>query len=207
MNLPMHMETTADPDTCVWIVGRDNVTGFLDSRFSPEMPFALRELLAVSGVRRVTISPGRVSITKEPDVLWRGLAADLNARIGDLGRNGELDLMDQLPRDETLRTAVGQLLDGELAGLTQSHGGRISISSVQGNTVSLLMEGACDNCPATAATVERHILGPLSPHFPGIRVRVVNACGPDSRRQRLPFFDRIGRRPTGGASGSVSMTT
>ena len=103
---------------------------------------------------------------------WRGeiflesLARDeitgtmLNAY--DLGEG--LDLEAEEERDKAIETAMA-----EIRPLVESHGGAIEIVSVVDGVVSVKMNGTCDGCASSSATLTYGLEAALKTHWPSFR--------------------------------------
>ena len=187
----MHTERDASNDTLTWVVQDDCVTGFCTFRADQpdEAPDALKVLGSHPGVRRIEVSPGKVTVMKDDAMEWRDLATSLNQQVGSMAKEGALRFSDSISQEQSLRNAVEQIIDADLGNLAASHGGCISVVDIEGEEVQVSMEGACHNCPATRNTLDRNISGPLAKYFPKVKVRVV--AGDESHQSSGPTFVRL----------------
>lgn len=194
----MHMESTADANILKWFVEEDKVTGFIDWKATQadDVPAGVAALAELPDLQRVRIRPGQVIVTKKESAAWPNLAPALNDKIAQLAGLGQLKLAGARPLEEEIRSAVDQLLEGDLGDLAASHGGCISLAGIEGQQVSVSMEGACHNCPATRQTIDRNVTRPLTKFFPEIRVRVVEGEDGGSTGNSLPVIPTIGHPKT-----------
>ncbi|MFT6564085.1 MAG: Fe-S cluster biogenesis protein NfuA [Actinomycetes bacterium] len=186
----MHTETTDDLNALTWVRHGEDITGFYDTRRvegNGPIPSGIKILAAIPGVDRIEVSPGRITATKNQTAPWPETAAKVTTAIKALVVCGDLQLAKHVDSDATLRNAVNQLLDGEVSEFAKSHGGRITIADVHDQTVTIMMDGACHNCPATRRTLQQRILKPLTPYFPDIKIIEAGKPDRESSRTTLPF--------------------
>jgi Fe-S cluster biogenesis protein NfuA len=104
-------------------------------------------------------------------------AAELRGRIVDDGVVGSLLLIHGLyPVD--LETRVQEALDG-VRPYMHSHGGDVELLGLEDGVARLRLEGSCQGCPASSATLEqaiRQALEEAAPDLQGLEVEGIQAA-------------------------------
>ena len=75
--------------------------------------------------------------------------------------------------DHTIKEKVHGLIEQLDAYIAQYHGGRVEFVSLEGDTLTVRMGGACAECPLQPATLKGWVEGTMQQFFPEIR-QVVN---------------------------------
>ncbi len=153
-----------------------------------ETPLA-RSLFAVDGVDGAEVSGGTIHIRKTEAADWDTLKAPIAAAIrAALDSPAPLgDVATQDNPDEALLTAVRDLLDRQANPAIASHGGHITAERVEDGTVYLRMEGGCQGCAASAATLRDGVERMLRAALPQIAA-IVDVT--DHASGTNPFYGR-----------------
>ena len=69
---------------------------------------------------------------------------------------------------ELLGLITREILEGELKSYIASHGGQITVDSVEGDVVRLDFGGACEACPAAGATLHDRIERTIRRRYPAL---------------------------------------
>ena len=150
----------------------------------PGQPSAVRWVTEVElPAGRVVSAPGTLGplmeygvltrVFVEPDGVWTWLAegqtwTEHGPRIRDaVAAAVDLPGWDvEEGSDELLELIAREILEGELAGYVESHGGVITVAGAAGNVLTLDFGGACEDCPAAGATLHERIEATVRPRYP-----------------------------------------
>jgi Fe-S cluster biogenesis protein NfuA len=163
--LRLHAERTGDPDTVRFVIG---ALGWCqDGRWTPEAPDGcpgkLAQLLEQGRLSRIEVRGEQALLTRCPaGDEWVTLAPACRTAILE-----QIEATDDLTR---ARNIVARST-GEIA---LSHGGGLSIVSLTGNAVQVVMDGACRGCPASERTLRDGVLHDL--RHAGINVDVLEVA-------------------------------
>ena len=158
--LRLHPESTADPLTLRWVAD----TWALDEP-TPAMAALIRDgiLAAVeigAGEIRTRLSPGR-SWARDGDrvrsVLFQALSNAEAARAADAGAGAALS------------GQIAELIRREVAPFVDSHGGDIAIVSLDHDTLTVSLGGACGHCSLRTGTLRNVVAKAVQAKFPQIR--------------------------------------
>lgn len=115
-------------------------------------------LFQVGPVHAVTIRDNVVEIrvTLDPDhyeEMARCFGTTLKRHLEEGFPVVFLEIFDGLPAEEELSRRVVQVLDREINPMVRDHGGAVQLEAIRGNTVFVRMEGGCQGCAASDATL------------------------------------------------------
>lgn len=140
-----------------------------------------RRLFAVDGVAQVFFGADFISVTKTPEYEWftikpgvlaaimehyaSGMAvieggADGDGGVGDETGDGE---------DSEVVAQIKHLLDTRVRPAVAMDGGDIVFKSFDEGVVTLRMQGACQGCPSSTATLKMGIENMLRHYIPDVR--------------------------------------
>ncbi len=107
-----------------------------------------------------------------------------------------------VPLEERVREALA-----EVEPYLDSHGGGVELVAVEDGVVRLALQGSCEGCPASAATLElaiKEALEKAAPDIAGLEVEGVVAPAPAPAGAELPVIQAHPVEPNGngGASGA-----
>ncbi len=206
--IPLHPRPGPDPQTVHWHVpaGSLPVRGRVTT-----VPGPLAALVGAGVVTEVVVRADHLAVTLAPGGSWRGDGPRVRSALlaaledpagwetapgGGTGPDGAGDGA-TAPRtgedDATLREAAEAAIAGGVGELAHSHGGAITLESVEGGVVTVRMRGACSGCPAAGLTLHARLEEDLRAAHPGLReVRAVDEGRGHRGRVLLGL---IGRRP------------
>lgn len=178
--VPMHPETTADPDVLRWMVPA-GVLPFVG--LVAAAPGLLQERLA-RGQVEIELRPTAMVVRLVPPASWRSegaavrseLAAALHDPSGWVLAQGAVGVSGSSSAvlDAELAQAVREAIAGRAGEYVRSHGGEVELVDVVGGEVLLRLSGACGQCAASTFTLQRHFEAELRAMAPGVvRVRQV----------------------------------
>ena len=203
-----HVERTADPAALSWVVHDPRLAAAPAGRRLIPDDSALGELIVDGSIVSVSVRHGAVLVTCSDPAMWGVLAQQVQAAV--LLELDEMDqatthwLLDSVHPDIGPVASIAELQHGvdRAAGTVMaSHGGTMSIVSIDGGTVLLRSAGACTSCHQSDDTVVGLISPALRAEFPGITSVIVDP-GPESNpggpvraaTRRVRFSDRLRRR-------------
>lgn len=192
-------ESRRDPTTMRFILDAPVQDGQSASFDAPndEAPLA-QALFAITGVAQVQVADGTILVTRAPGHDWQALKGPIAAAIRSvLDTTGQpLGTAPAAPvamDDAVLLVAVKEVLDTKANPSIASHGGHISVESVENGIVHLRMSGGCQGCAASAVTLQQGVETLLRAALPAIR-EIVDVT--DHARGRTPFYrDEAGQSP------------
>ena len=78
--------------------------------------------------------------------------------------------MTEIQQDPTKEEQIRDLLNRISAYIEQYHGGSVEMVSLEGDTLSVRMGGACLGCPLSPNTLHGWVEGTVKQFFPDIKV-------------------------------------
>ena len=148
-----------EPSAVRWVSGVDLPVGRVVSA-----PGTLGPLLEYGVLTRVFVERGGVWTWLAPDHTW----TEHGPRIRD-AVSSAVDLPGwevEEGSDELLGLIAREILDGELAGYVESHGGVITVAAAEGGRLTLDFGGACEDCPAASSTLHERIEAAVRERYP-----------------------------------------
>ena len=155
-------QPTIKGDQCVFMVNRPLFAGhswwFPTFESAEGSPLA-EALFTLDGVENVLVDNSTLTITRSSSLVeWLPLAQKVGATIrGLLQADSPLmayRIVKAMPAEETIRADIQRVIDSEVNPGVAGHGGRISLISVKGNTVTVQMGGGCQGCSAADVTLK-----------------------------------------------------
>lgn len=181
-------EDTPNPATLKFLPGRA-VTGQGTADF-PSRDGAARSPLAAAlfdegQVARVFLAPDFVTVTKTDDADWSTLRPRVLATLMghflsgrpvlEEGPEGEAEDEDFAPEDAPLVAQIKELIDTRVRPAVAMDGGDIVFKGFREGIVSLHLQGSCQGCPSSRATLKLGIENMLRRYVPEVvSVQAVN---------------------------------
>ncbi len=165
-----------DGDDCTFLVDRPLLERgswhFETSEDASQSPLPAA-VFAVEGVETVVVDESTVVITRVGDEGdWRPLAELVGAAIREHVGKGDpalaQEIVDAIPDEDTLRTAIQRVIDEHVNPGVAAHNGHISLSRLRGNSVYIEMGGGCQGCSAAAVTLRQGIHTTFRQQVPGV---------------------------------------
>jgi Fe-S cluster biogenesis protein NfuA len=114
----------------------------------------LGALLERGVIQQIVIRAADVLITLHAAHSWRELGDEVREALGEALLAPAGWRVDAAPDDTAaLADIAADLLAGPIGALAESHGGSIELVSVDADTVTVRMSGACHGCAAAASTL------------------------------------------------------
>lgn len=119
---------------------------------------------SVDSVETVLVDGSTAVITKTgpkgvPD--WQALAREVGAAFRQAIESGQdlisKEIVTKIPSEDVVRNQIQQVIDTEVNPGVAGHGGRITLTRVEGNTVTIEMGGGCQGCSAADMTLKQGI--------------------------------------------------
>jgi Fe-S cluster biogenesis protein NfuA len=179
-------EQTPNPQTLKFLPGRevmtDGTADFRDETAAARSPLAQR-LFQVEGVEGVFLGSDFISVTKPEDKEWYLLKPAILGIIMEhftagrpvlLEETGEAD-SGPAEEDSEVVTQIKELLDTRVRPAVAQDGGDIIFRGFEEGVVMLTMQGACQGCPSSTATLKMGIENMLRHYIPEVvEVRAVD---------------------------------
>ena len=176
-------EQTPNPATLKFLPGRTIMAGgtahFANPEVASSSPLALR-LFAVDGVTAVFFGADFVSVTKDETLEWYVLKPSILGALMEHLTAG-LPIVEEsadspLPEtdDDEVVTQIKDLLDTRVRPAVAMDGGDIIFHGFEDGVVYLQMQGACQGCPSSTATLKMGVENLLRHYVPEVaRVEAV----------------------------------
>eukprot|EP01065_Artemidia_motanka_P030429 TRINITY_DN36453_c0_g1_i1.p2 TRINITY_DN36453_c0_g1~~TRINITY_DN36453_c0_g1_i1.p2 ORF type:complete len:280 (+),score=82.86 TRINITY_DN36453_c0_g1_i1:71-910(+) len=186
----IHMEHTPNPDSMKFSQDDDQLFApegvtldFASARTADKSPLA-KTLFEVQGVKSVFIASMWITVTKNEDVEWEELEGLVMEKIRAFLASGEPVLPEDFEAGEDTKIheddpeevqAIKELISSRIRPMVQGDGGDVKYIGFEDGVVLLLMQGACQSCPSSGATLKGGIERMLMHWIPEvIEVRAVD---------------------------------
>jgi len=175
----MHAERTPNPDSIKWVLGSPvapDFSGGASFQEAPDesvSPLAVR-LFAVDGVVSVFFTANFVTVTKRSDAEWTELAQPIVDAIKAVLEDGGSALgpaYQPAPAMETdaVVALILETLEQEIRPAVAMDGGDVVFVSYRDGVVELSMQGSCQGCPSSSATLGMVIETRLRERIPEVQ--------------------------------------
>jgi Fe-S cluster biogenesis protein NfuA len=153
--IPIHATATTDPRQLRWVITPDRLPpGGTVLRAPGRLGTLLDNGIIDELVVRSALGKGEVLIALSAGNSWRELGDDIREALSDALLDPAGWRVDPSPGSTAqLAATAAELLAGPIGALAESHGGSIELVSVNGDTVTVRMSGACHGCPAAGSTL------------------------------------------------------
>ena len=186
-----------DPNTCKFTVSRTIHPGgpfFFDRPERAAGSPLPEQLFGLSGVAHVLVSDNVVTVGKVAGVEWAQLKAAIGAKIRALLLTGAPAILENTsPKatwgrsDPEVRTAIQELLDGEVNRGIAGHGGSIAIVDYRDGKLRIAMSGGCQGCASSQVTLRQSVEVMVRRIAPEV-VEIVDTT--DHAAGKTPFYAR-----------------
>lgn len=160
-------EPSKDFGLCKFMVNHPLFKGrsWFFSRFEDAVGSSLAEaVFSVDTVETVLIHESTAVVTKtgpKGASDWEAMAKEVGAamRIA-LEAEGDIispEIIEKIPSEDVVRNRIQDVIDTEVNPGVAAHGGRITLTQVVGNTVTIQMGGGCQGCSAADLTLKQGI--------------------------------------------------
>ncbi len=179
-------EQTPNPATLKFLPGRDvlgdGTADFRDAEAAKRSPLAER-LFQVDGVEGVFLGGDFISVTKPEDKEWYLLKPAILGIIMEHFTAGRPVLLEEESapaeedhgEDNEIVSQIKELLDTRVRPAVAQDGGDIVFRGFEEGVVMLTMQGACQGCPSSTATLKMGIENMLRHYIPEVtEVRAVD---------------------------------
>jgi Fe-S cluster biogenesis protein NfuA len=160
-------EPSRDNEQCKFMVNRPLFEGhsWLFSNFEGAAGSPLAEsVFSVDSVETLLLHDSTAVVTKTGTKGlsdWKALAKEVgNALRKTLEAGTELvsqEIVKTIPTEEVVREEIQKVIDTEVNPGVAGHGGRITLTAIAGNTVTIQMGGGCQGCSAADLTLKQGI--------------------------------------------------
>jgi len=161
-------ELSATGDLCRFMVNRFLFEGhswhFADFESAAGSPLA-EALFSIEDMETALVNDSTLTVTRKDKsvVDWEPLAREVGAAIRQCLEAGKPVIAEKIiadmPPEETIREGIQKCIDAEVNPGVAGHGGKITLTGVAGNTVTIHMGGGCQGCSAADLTLKAGIHG------------------------------------------------
>ncbi len=159
-------QPSATMDQCKFMVNRNLIPSqswyFKDFESAAGSSLA-ESLFSIEGVETVLVHESTVTLTRidKSSADWRPIAEEAGNAIREKIQSGEAlisnEVLQSIPAEEVVRSKIQEVIDLEVNPGVAGHGGRITLTKVEGNTVTIQMGGGCQGCSAADMTLKQGI--------------------------------------------------
>ena len=162
-------EPSRDNEQCKFMVNRPLFEGhsWLFSNFEEAAGSPLAEsVFSVDSVETLLIHDSTAVVTKTgakglSD--WEKLAKEVGGVLRKTLEAGtdlvSKDIIAQIPSEQVVKEEIQKVIDTEVNPGVAGHGGKITLTAITGNTVTIQMGGGCQGCSAADLTLKQGIHG------------------------------------------------
>jgi len=160
-------QPSRDNEQCKFMVNRPLFEGrsWLFSNFEEAAGSPVAEaLFSVESVETLLVHDSPLVVTKTGGKglpAWEALAKEVGGALRKSLEAGTAliaqDIVDKIPTEEVVRKDIQKVIDTEVNPGVAGHGGRITLTAVTGNTVTIEMGGGCQGCSAADLTLKQGI--------------------------------------------------
>lgn len=148
---------------------------YLNSQEARISPLA-RKLFGFPWTEAVRISADFVDVQKQNWVDWDVLEAPLQGLIEEHFAKMASQTIEENPEPpkavgvtDPLYQSLLQVIENEVNPMVASHGGRVQLLEVMGERAFVRLEGSCQGCAMSTATLKDGIEATIRQHFPQIK--------------------------------------
>lgn len=161
-------EPTVTGDECRFMVNRSLFDGhsWLFANFeSADGSLLAESLFSVDDVETLLVHGSTITVTRKDKTQkdWKPLATEVGAAVRKALDSGSSLLAGKIiagmPGEEKIKEEIQKVIDTEVNPGVAGHGGKITLTSVKGNTVTIHMGGGCQGCSAADLTLKAGIHG------------------------------------------------
>lgn len=159
-------EPSANGDECRFMVNRALFEGhswwFPNFESAEGSPLA-ESIFSVDEVETLLALESTFTITRKDKTQkdWKPLAQEVGAAVRAILESGSPLLADkiiaEMPGEEKIQEGIQRVIDTEVNPGVAGHGGRITLTGIKGNTVTIHMGGGCQGCSAADLTLKSGI--------------------------------------------------
>lgn len=177
----IQIETTPNPSTLKFLPGRtvmDGHTVYLNQKEQAHIsPLAVR-LFEIDGVRAVFLGTDFISVSKENEISWDIIQADILSTIMNHYVSGEATLemttapnvsLQKEEEENPLVVQIKELIDTRVRPAVAQDGGDIIFRGFKDGIVKLQLQGACSGCPSSTATLRNGVENMLKYYVPEVQ--------------------------------------
>lgn len=166
-----------DADTCRYFLNKKiskNEALYADSTSANRSPLASK-IFGFPWTKSVEVKPDEVSISKHDWVEWDVLAEPLAGLIKEHLNEKSSGTIEENPEvkdheiHHPLAEQISILIDNEINPAVASHGGYIRLMNIKDNKVFISMEGGCQGCAQSQATLREGVVTTIQKYFPQIQ--------------------------------------
>jgi NFU1 iron-sulfur cluster scaffold homolog, mitochondrial len=162
-------EPSRDYEQCKFMVNHPLFEGhsWLFSNFEEAAGSPLGEaVFSVESVETLLVHESTAVVTKtgaKGVSDWEALAKEVGSALRKTLEAGtdlvSKDIVAKIPAEEVVKEEIQKVIDTEVNPGVAGHGGKITLTAITGNTVTILMGGGCQGCSAADLTLKQGIHG------------------------------------------------
>ncbi len=160
-------EPSRDNEQCKFMVNRPLFEGhsWLFSNFEEAAGSPLAEsVFSVDSIETLLLHESTAVVTKTGAkglADWESFAKEVGGALRKTLESGtklvSQEIIKTIPSEEVVREEIQKVIDTEVNPGVAGHGGRITLTAIAGNTVTIEMGGGCQGCSAADLTLKQGI--------------------------------------------------
>ena len=160
-------EPSRDNEQCKFMVNRPLFKGYswLFSSFEEAAGSPLAEaVFSIDSVETLLLHDSTAVVTKtgaKTIADWESFAKEVGGALRKTLESGtdliSKDIVARIPSEQVVQEEIQKVIDTEVNPGVAGHGGRITLTSIAGNTVTIQMGGGCQGCSAADLTLKQGI--------------------------------------------------
>jgi Fe-S cluster biogenesis protein NfuA len=165
-------------DTCSYFISQkisESAVNYTDSLSANRSPIATK-IFGFPWTKSVEVTPNQIKISKhdwvEWDVLAEPLAGLIKEHVNEKAAKGTVEENPEISNHEItheLAEPIQALFDNEINPAVASHGGYIRLVDIKDNKILISMEGGCQGCAQSQATLREGVVTAVKKYFPQIQ--------------------------------------
>lgn len=178
MQIPTHFKITAKPSSlpnlCEFITTETlcaHRVSFLPNQINDNPPAIVTRLYAINGIEKITVHQNTITVLKATKATWLSLGKTIGDTLRACMQN-ELPLIktpvptetDSVATLEDIQVVLNNTINPQIA----AHQGFIKAHRLQGTTLYVLMQGGCQGCSQSNATLTQGVQQIIQRKFPHI---------------------------------------
>lgn len=171
-------EPSRDYEQCKFMVNRPLFAGhsWLFSNFEEAAGSPLAEaVFSVDSVATLLVHDSTAVVTKtgaKGVSDWEAFAREVGSALRKTMEAGSdlvsKDIVARIPSEKVVQEEIQKVIDNEVNPGVAGHGGKITLTAITGNTVTIQMGGGCQGCSAADLTLKQGIHGAFRKAVPYI---------------------------------------
>lgn len=165
------------PNICEFITNQTLYTGedieHAAHEVTPQSPHVFRVLFTIKGIQKIVLKSNSILVLKDEELSWISVGNQVGLILRDLIQSN-LPLLESTTDEQHENSSltieeIQKQLDATVNPQIASHEGYIRVVELKGNVVYVSMQGGCQGCSQSAATLTHGVNKIIKNKFPQIK--------------------------------------